>query len=208
MRRVRFDPNPKASWGMRFRAAGDEFGTIGGLYTIAELKDLIAAKDVEVAVLDKDGAAFMPSWQQNDPIAADNWATDFAALKSDYQAKRSFAQSEISTSAWTPLPANTIPADPAYRAILASLNSLWESHGIGPGSLSDLRSRLTAAGGKASVYTVPQPKAGSDADLNTYKAADTTLKAIAAPGGISLTTWAAIGAVSLVGIAAIGVLKR
>jgi hypothetical protein len=149
---------PKADFGV----------TLFGQYTIAELRDLVAAKDVEVNVLTKDGHAFLPTWSSKDPGAASAWQSDLQKLTADYAASRASAQTALD-AAGAPGTMGSIFADnrnPAgdapYKRLMATLNPRWESHDASTDRVGTLRSRLAAAGATMSRYTVPQPGAHSD----------------------------------------------
>src|SRR5579859_1422642 len=159
----------------RVQVGTSDFGTLGGLYTIAELSDLIAAKDVDVKVLGTDSQAFMPRWQQADPATAGNWQADYTDLVSRYQVARADAEAAIAAAhsgLGTLVPDNmmTSPGDVQYQELLSSLNANWRTNDAStPGSIEDLRTRLQAAGARLSTYSVPQPRAGTDADMNALQ---------------------------------------
>ncbi len=193
----------RKAWKQHWKQANKSatFGTLLGLYTIAELEDLLAAKDVEVNVLTNDSKFVNTTWAESDPIAASNWNTDFNALLASYASAKQVARNAIANASSLLSPTmNT--ADAQYKGVLYSLNNQWENHTDGPGSLGDLRARLTAAGAPMTPYTVPQPRAGTDADLNAYRSADTAAKAIdsAGKGTMSLVVPILIGVGTLAGL--------
>lgn len=198
---------------------GSDFGTVGGLYSIAELADLVAAKDVDVKVLGTDSQRFMPQWQQSDPATAGNWQADYTALMARYNAARADAEAAIAASQTglsSLIPANmiTAPGDVQYQGLLSALNENWKTNDAStPGSIEDLRARLSQAGAQLSTYSVPQPRAGTDADMNTLQAADRALNSVATLGGFLPATLFGMPTLAVLGVGAVGlvgvvVLKR
>lgn len=161
-----------------------DFGTVGGLYTVAELRDLIAAKNKEVEVLTADGNKFLPTWRETDPMAADAWANDLATLIRDYDAAIAIANKTITEGRL--LPENMSPADSEYRGVLTAVNNLWQQKTDGPGSLGDLRSRLQAAGAVMTAYAVDQPKKGSDFDTSVYRETEPIVTLPGEAGGFDI----------------------
>lgn len=141
-------------------------GAVLGSFSVAELRALVAAKDVEIGALQKDCAPLLPTWNQKDPAAARAWAEDFDKLLDRYSKARNAAQYRFTFS--MPLPENMIPADGEYNAVLAAVQQNPPART--PGDLADLYARFIAAGGHSSVVSVPQPGPGVDADLNAYNA--------------------------------------
>lgn len=214
----------RAAYSAKFRnirrvRAGSDFGTVGGLYSIAELIDLVAAKDVEVKTLGNDSANFLPQWQASDAATAGNWQADFTSLMGRYNAARADAEAAIAAAHsglgnLVPDNLTTNPGDVQYQAILSALNANWRTNDAStPGSIEDLRARLSNAGASLSAYSVPQPRTGSDASINVLHAADSALNSVATLGGVlpatlfGMPTLAVLG-VGAVGLAAVVVLKR
>jgi hypothetical protein len=170
------------SWATHFQAissgnATASFGmTLTGAYSLAELKDLLDAKDKELLVLRGDAEAFFPTWQAKDPAAANYWKSDFQNLQKNYADVRGRAKAEIAASHL--LPDNMVGEDGLYYEVLYVFNLGWKEHNAATDTLMNLRSRLQAAGAKMSPYTVPQPKAGTDFQQNVFKAADDAWKGI------------------------------
>ena len=169
-------------WATHFQALSKgqptaSFGvTVTGAYSLAELQDLLDAKDKELLVLRADAEAFFPTWTAKDPIVAANWKSNFQDLQKSYGDVRGRAQKEIASSHL--LPDNMVGEDPLYKEVLATFNINWKQHDASTDRLVDLRSRLQAAGAKMTPYTVPQPRKGSDFQQNVYKAADDAVKGV------------------------------
>ena len=155
-----------------------------GQYTIAELKDLLKAKDFEVQKVQSAYDNFKGQWSSSDPDTASAWLNDWNALLARYNAAKQNANIEISLVTFSPVPDNVNPADAEYQAVLRSLQQTEGT--VSPGDLQDLFSRVSAALAAAnqkpiSEVGLPQPAASSDFDENTLKAADATIKAAGLP---------------------------
>lgn len=172
---------------------------IGNLYTIAELADLINAKDVEVLAL--TGAV------KNLPASVtldDAFASDFASLGTRYAAARALGEAAIGVADIQPIPDDANPeGDPPYRAIISALLNGGAEGVTPPGSLQDLWNRVEAAQGAPILEPpVPQPTPGSDLDLKWYnesgkilasvKQASTPIKMALLGAGAALGTVAII----------------
>jgi hypothetical protein len=143
-----------------------EYGLVMNMYTIAELKDLIAAKDAEVKHLADTASIFLPKWRSKDVTAAGVWESDYNVFSGKYKAARKTAQDTID-GASSLIPESMNPADDEYRGLLSAMNPMWTQNTWGPGSIEDLSDRITKAGAVQKPYTVPQPRKGTDFDLNT-----------------------------------------
>lgn len=146
--------------------------TILGQYTVAELEDLIAAKDYAVNQL---SYAYFGDAGKHDLHKDITWPADFTALSIRYNDAKSKAQNLISAlKVSNPLiPNNLIPADATYKAILKSLRT--SPNTISKGDLQDLSNRLAALGIQTDYSAMPQPKSGSDIELSALKAANVAL---------------------------------
>lgn len=143
------------------------FGTVLGYWTVAELADLLAAKDAtmsnlvnrytEVKDQPHDFSKFLPAYQ---------------ALLLRYFAARGPAQDAVDSAANSIRPTNAILADKEFKDLLSALNPRWQEYTWSPGdgSIEDLYSQLQAFGatGKTDV-PIPQPTPGSDIDFNALK---------------------------------------
>lgn len=94
---------------------------LGGfnVHTIAEVKDLIRAKDAEVAVVDKNFASLNNSAWKSSP-AGQAWLSDWNALKFKWGAAKGAAQLQVVKAEMTPLPDALIPAESAYAELAAA----------------------------------------------------------------------------------------
>jgi hypothetical protein len=144
---------------------------IAGLYSVAELKDLIKAKDYDLDQLGAHYAAFAPTWVNADSASFVAWTDDWSKLQQAYDAARADGETAISEASLVLGSDNDIQADAPYRAILTALNPTWAQDTPAPGSLIDLDARLSAASGAQTDYSQqPQPTPGTDADLNALNA--------------------------------------
>jgi hypothetical protein len=152
--------------------------TILGQYTVAELEDLIAAKDYAVNQL---SYAYFGDAGKHDLHKDPTWPTDFTALSIRYNNAKTKAQNLISAlKVSNPLiPNNVIPADAPYKSILKSLRA--SPNTISKGDLQDLSNRLAALGIQTDYSAMPQPKSGSDIELSAFKAANVALAPLEHP---------------------------
>jgi hypothetical protein len=164
--------------------------TIAGLYSVAELKDLIAAKDTELQTLATAAASFEPTWKASAPSTEAAWQTDYQNLLSRYSLVRAEAEATISAGEFTPLPDADIPADTQYHLVLGALQQT--SGVVSPGDFQDIWDRLNAAivaTPSVSVNPltqgppVPQPGKGTDTDLSAYQTTDSITRALVTPSG-------------------------
>jgi hypothetical protein len=151
-------PSLQTRWG---------FGTVAGYYTIAELKDLIAAKDATIRNL-------LAEYDEvrDKPLDFTTFLSSLQNLLIRYQNAKAAAQIVIdeAKNAWRP--DNMVIADNEYRAILAACNPRWNEYtwSSGDGSLEDLFDQVRNFGstGKNSE-PIPQPSKGSDVDFETLR---------------------------------------
>lgn len=174
--------------------------TILGYHSVAELSDLVLAKDVamrnlgrrflEVANTEQDFSTFVPVYQ---------------ALVARYNVARAIAQEAINNSAYSARPTNMIRAEDEYNGLLTALNPRWQEHTWSPGdgSLEDLYAQVIAFGstGKNDEPT-PQPQSGSDYDFNVLTTTGQVTSAIEGVGQLfdakHLLLYAVIGSVFVV----------
>jgi hypothetical protein len=157
-------PRPRANTGPH--AVGETLG----YPSVAELKDLLAAKKKEVTEIRAAGAAAMPAWQAAAPELASAWARDMAAADRPFDRASADAQAVIDT---VPGMLDEIPV----MAPPGEDKSVWDALVEASKPYQDLGLRLAAAGHAPAPYTVPQPKA-TDVDLHVYKAADRATQVI------------------------------
>lgn len=171
---------------------------IDNMYTIAELDDLLAAKDVEMGAIDKEWKAWVTGQPTTPEIA--QWQSDYNGLFSRYAAAKSDANTAISLAEITVLPNTAIPADAQYKEVLRALQ---QTDGVvSQGDFQDLWNRLTSmTGAPIPEPPVPQPTKGSDLDLTAYQGATAVTKVVdkglAAAQGVNWTHVAVVGAVAL-----------
>jgi hypothetical protein len=159
------------AWGRRARAAGandawgrTEIGTVAGFPSVAELRDLVAAKDYEMAALAQGYANLAPSWVAQAPSAFLDFTNDWNALTARYAAARASAEMAFSLAKLAlTLSESAIPAAGPWNAIQAALSPTPNT--VTKGSQQDLFQRLQAAGGVVDLSHVPQPRASSDLDM-------------------------------------------
>ncbi len=182
--------------------------TILGSHTVAEVDDLIAAKDTDLADFATKRAALSSA-----PDAT--WDADFAALQSRYSSARTTYQvmRPILASAILFVPNSMIAAEDQYQAILSALynrppppqgSTPVYSDTVYPGGFQDLADRMlhsadptTGAPVMVDESNIPQPTA-TDVDLNTFNALQ-HLPGGNLPSVIPWWVWAA-GGVVIVGL--------
>ena len=149
--------------------------TVLGQQTVAELRDLLAAKDYTVRQIEQAYKDFASTWEKRDASAFTDWTADWHTFRRRYDAARASAQHAIDGAKLNPLSDSLLPADAEYQGVLHALKQVDGT--ITRGDLQDLYNRITAAGKTPDVSQTPQPKA-PDEDLRAYKAADTAVKAV------------------------------
>jgi hypothetical protein len=168
-------------------------GTLLGMHTVAELKDLLAAKDYQLAQL---GQAFSKAtgWATSDPTSYAAWQTDFSALMQRYNAARTQAQAIVDANSASIIPANMdVTGEGPYELVLAAIHHDPEQ----TGDLTDLDRRLTKGAGVTADYSqTPQPTSGSDVDLSVYQGAGKALDAVGLPKDAAAFPWAKAGLIA------------
>jgi hypothetical protein len=153
--------------------------TLLGKPTVAELKDLLAAKDYTIGQLDRAYADFAPTWVARDSAAFTDWTSDWNAFHKRYDTARTAAQRAIDFAKLNVAPESLLVAEDEYGAVLKALKQIDGT--ITKGDLQDLYDRIAGAGKTPDLSRTPQP-AATDMDLRAYSAADRTLKAVEAVG--------------------------
>lgn len=149
----------------------DDFGTINGQQTIAELKDLLANWDPRMTDLQNAYNKIASQWAGSDAVSYAQWTSDFTALRGRYSQAQSSARTTIDLAAINPAPNSTIPAQSAFDGVMKALKQGYPPDGAAtrPGDYDDLYSRLQNAyrsvGAPAFSVTTVQPTA-ADVDLN------------------------------------------
>jgi hypothetical protein len=120
-------------------------------------------------------------WKAADPGGWAAWSHDWQAFRSQWDAAVARAQSIVDAAQSSVLGWDYTPVESDY---VATLNAYQNGPVPSPGGYDDLYRRWTAAA-KAppiAVAVTIDPNAAPDADLNAYKAADATLKALPGSG--------------------------
>lgn len=157
-------------WEQHFRAMKavgpkPRFGTVMGEHTVAELKDLLAAKDVEIARVEQ---AYQKILDQGPPTqAVVQWKNDWDSFRTRWNSAKKDAQDAIDAWGYNLfVPDNMAIVESQYVGVVKALSQAYpELHTI-PGDFVDLSARLTELGGVVDSGPIPQPKPGSDFDLN------------------------------------------
>ena len=160
--------------------------TILGQHSVTELKDLLKAKDSNLADMAKAASSFGPKWKVSDPSSYSAWMSDYNLLKAGYSLAAIEAKAEILGGEMTPFVSDdNIPAETGYQAVISSLQ---KTPGVvSTGDFQDLFSRIQTAQKQAGQAPykespTPQPTKGSDTDLNTMNAATDALNSL--PTGV------------------------
>lgn len=156
------------------------FGTVIGYHSVAELSDLVSAKDVGLLNLAARVQEISPS------IDLSTFNVAYTNLVNRYSAARADALKAIDDASSSFRPASMVVADSEYNNLLSSLNPRWQENTWSPGdgSLEDLYDRAGQLGatGVGDVPT-PQPAQGSDVDFNALQASNAAINAIGDPLG-------------------------
>jgi hypothetical protein len=188
-----------------------DFGTVGGglnLHTVAELSDLLRAKDQLIPDLEKQFNAFRPTWAAKDPKAVQSFQVDLTNLKSRYHLTSYEARALV--AATPSLVENITPAETLYANLLQALQRT--SGVVAPGDLQDLWIRYRNAkqmdeASKGQPLTEPyeppsstiQPRKDSDWDENRIKDLS-ALEVFEAKVGKILGVALIVGGVAVAGI--------
>jgi hypothetical protein len=174
--------------------------TIAGAHTVAELIDLVAAKDYVIGRMQKSYDSISSDWQSKDAPTQSKWLSDWNALKGRYGRAHALADIEIANAKIQPVPNSVIPAETTYNLILSSLQKT--SGVVSPGDLQDLYNRLSAAGqAQQLAFSVPQPSA-IDVDSVVLQTPD-PLQAIVQNPKKSAAIAIGLGVAGLIGYTAI-----
>lgn len=189
----------------------DDFGTtINGLYTIAELQDIMASWAYRMQQLGQAYANISPAWVARDNASFIAWTNDWNALQARYNAALKQAQTAVTLATVNVFTPNSlIPAQLEYTGLMKAMRQSYPPDG-GPqtkGDFDDLNLRLSAAstllGTPAAAPTypaMPQPQA-TDVAQQVFAAsapADPVAQFVGAqkagplpnaPGGLSWLAW-------------------
>jgi hypothetical protein len=155
------------------------FGTVVGYHTVAELQDLVASYD---AILRNVARRL---GEVSDSPDKESFLTAYNTLTARYNAARAAAQVAIddAVNAWRP--ADMIVAEEEWNNLLSAVNPRWKEYTWSPGdgSIQDLYSRVIDAGATGAYdEPIPQPRPGTDVDLNTLQATTQATQAIEGVG--------------------------
>jgi hypothetical protein len=155
------------------------FGTVLGSHTVAELSDLVDAKDHDMKELSDAISHLSSVWLKSDPSAYNDFHQDYISLQSRYNAARSKASLAIAggKAAWAPN--SVIPVESEYQGILSALSPVVNTRT--KGSLADLTARLQVVANKLGTsvqFTAPPQPTATDADLLGYKKTDSITRAM------------------------------
>jgi hypothetical protein len=207
VRQVRASVEPVV---VRHSATADFGTTINGLYTVAELQDIMASWAYRMQQLGQAYANISPAWVARDSASYVAWTNDWNALQARYTAALKQAQSAVTTATINVFTPNSlIPAQTEYTGLMKAMRQSYPPDG-GPqtkGDFDDLNLRLNAAAtllgtpAAAPVYpAMPQPTAtdvaqqvfaaGAPADpVAQFVGAQKTGPLPNAPGGLSWLAW-------------------
>jgi hypothetical protein len=157
------------------------FGTVVGYHTVAELQDLVASYDVILRNVARRAQAVADS-PKFDRVS---FAETFDALTKRYNDARAAAQKAINDakSAWRS--PTMIIAEEEWNNLLSAINPRWKEYTWSPGdgSIDDLYNRLIEAGSTGTQdEPIPQPRPGTDVDLNALQTTTNITQAIEGTG--------------------------
>lgn len=156
-------------------------GTIFGYHTVAELTDLVAAKDVAMRNLAKRLEEVAGSGK----LDFSTFTPAYSALITRYASARAKAQKAIDDAVGAWRDPSTISAESEWNELLTALNARWQDYTWSPGdgSLDDLYHRVIEAGSiGAQDEPTPQPRPGTDVDFNALTATTQATQAIEGVG--------------------------
>lgn len=150
--------------------------TVAGMHSVAELEDLVKAKQYTVSQLTNAYKAFADKWQTMDRIGHDDWLNDWRAFAIRYEKAILSAKAVMTIAAGMTLPNALIPAEGTYQEVLRACTRQTDGS-YSKGDLQDLHNRLSQAREKEVEYPkMPQPGIHTDLDLTVHDLADSTLK--------------------------------
>ncbi len=131
-------------------------------YSVGELRDLIAAKDVD---LSNEVAARAALHSAPDGT----WDEQWASVQAAYQHARAAGERWISVTSL--LGGDSDDATSEYGAVLSALNPSWETNTVALGSFDDLARRVIVAAAEQNAplptpQPLPQPSMQNDSGIN------------------------------------------
>lgn len=167
--------------------------TIAGQHTVAEVKEL---RDQKQSDIDGYNAAFQrarEAWMQADPVTAKEWEKDWSAFLFRWRSAMVKVGAMLAAIAAMPgqflIPDSALPAEPAWDIILEALQKT-PGH-FQKGDFPDLIQRWAVAKLPDPGLITRQPES-FDVDLEAFKKADKTVKAVEATA-TNPYLWAAAG---------------
>jgi hypothetical protein len=140
-------------------------------HTVAELKDLLAAKQLEVDRVDQAYQKLLDKGPPTKEVA--DWKSDWDKFKERWQGATKEAQAAIDAWKWNPfVPDNMAVAESQYVGVIKALSQAYPELHTVPGDLIDLSLRLTQLGGTIDNSPIPQPRPDSDFDFNALHTAN------------------------------------
>lgn len=181
--------------------------TIVGQHTVTELRDLLAAKDLEVSALGKAYQSYKSQWDLKDAAASAKFDTDYKKLRDRYFIARKDAIKRISKADNSSISPFVITAEDEWQDVLKSLKAAGDPGPTTIGDSMELYGRLANVGGPNPLPNGEiQPEYGSDFDLNTFNKAGDILEqidpALVNKKGLSFIEKLAIGTVVVAGVGA------
>lgn len=169
-----------------------------GRHTVADLQDLLSAKDGDMFAIDRGYADFGPMWSEQEPRAHDAWLNEYQGLLARYGAARADAHEFIERVKADRLrpPPSVVAAESYYEAILRALQR--EEGKVSPGDKFDIIARLTEAG--ADLQFTPSQPVAKDWDLLVYNNGGKILEKID-PGLVGKTGLSTLEMVGIGGLA-------
>lgn len=163
------------------RGVAPAFGTVVGYHSVAELQDLIASYDVILRNL----AHRLEQVSGSGKLDLSTFTPAYQVLIERYNAARAKGQKAIDDAANAWRSPNLIIAEEEWNDLLSSVNPRWKEYTWEPGdgSVHDLYARVIDAGATNAVdEPIPQPRPGTDADLNTLQTTTQITQAIEGTG--------------------------
>jgi len=157
------------------------FGTVMGYHTVAEVQDLVASYD---AIL-RNLARRLGEVSDSPQFDKESFLPAYNTLLTRYNTARAAAQVAIddAVNAWRS--PTMIVAEEEWNNLLSAVNPRWKEYTWSPGdgSIHDLYARAIDAGSTgAQDEPIPQPRPGTDVDLNTLQATTHVTEAIEGTG--------------------------
>jgi hypothetical protein len=161
-----------ATSGLELLSGCSHTGTILGNHSVAELSELLTAKDVEQDRIESAFAALDKSKVPVDLLS--DWTQDWAALKGRYAQARAAALVKIEdTKGQLLLSAANTGAEDEWQHVLHALTRVTGHYQ--KGDVQDVYNRVVAMGAQVDMKNIPQPSASSDSDLIAFKQLDAEL---------------------------------